>query len=158
MMTVEVRICQPFKTPTKQSVSAAAMTWAHGKRRGFSPAASEPLGLTFRSTHFFSCLHNVRQQEFLSKTKNKVFQKKCADKEFSSRTMFDQIHPHLFTLPRSSVLSRFLFVDLRVVQVKTPFGRSRAFQYGSTRTRSDTDAAHTRNAVGVMQMRQTRQM
>mmetsp|Transcript_41248 Transcript_41248/g.60717 ORF Transcript_41248/g.60717 Transcript_41248/m.60717 type:complete len:120 (+) Transcript_41248:631-990(+) len=119
MMTVEVRICQPFKTPIKQSVRAAARTWAHGKRRGFSPAASAPLGLTFRSTHFFSCLHNVRRQEFLAKTKNKVFEKKCAgsDKEFSSRPMFDQFHPHLFTLPCSSILSRFLFFNLETSSV-----------------------------------------
>jgi len=34
----------------------------------------------------------------------------------------------------------------------------RAFQKGSARTRSDTDAAHMRKAPGVMQMRQTRQM
>jgi len=39
-----------------------------------------------------------------------------------------------------------------------PFGRSRAFQNGSARTRSDTDAAHMRKAPGVMQMRQMRQM
>jgi len=75
-MTVEVRICQPFKTPIKQSVRAAARTWAHGKRRGFSPAASAPLGLTFRSTHFFSCLHNVRaDKNFLQKRKTKFLKK-----------------------------------------------------------------------------------
>ena len=43
-------------------------------------------------------------------------------------------------------------------QRKVLAGDRGAFQNGSTRTRSDADAAHMRKASGIMQMRQTRQM
>jgi len=36
-----------------------------------------------------------------------------------------------------------------VFRARTPFGRSRAFQNGFVRTRSDTDAVHMRKALGV---------
>ena len=58
-------------------------------------------------------------------------------------------------------MSRELFRRVLVSDfspARTPFGRSRAFQNGSARTRSDTDAAHMRKAPGVTQMRQTMQM
>jgi len=45
-----------------------------------------------------------------------------------------------------------------IANSNSPSGRSRAFQIGFARTRSDTDAAHMRKAPVVMQMRQTGQM
>jgi len=59
----------------------------------------------------------------------------------------------------NSCLHSFLSPRVHIyITSENPFREMGAFQNGSTWTRSDTHAAHMRNASGVIQIRQTRQM